>query len=162
MIFTYFLVNDDGLLLGEFNGMSIPPKAILDRPPVQALPSFNEEGEVVPPTHYAVWKEGSWLLFDTLPDFKLINPEKWLADQKALRKHEVAAIVVTTTAGNSFDGNEDAQNRMSRAVTAMSDTDTITWVLADNTASTVSREELREALRLAGEAMSSIWVRPYL
>ena len=85
-----------------------------------------------------------------------------IIDQKAVRQNEVANITVTTTAGNTFDGNEDAQNRMSRAVTAMSDTDTITWVLADNTVSTVSRGELREALRLAGEAMSSIWVRPYV
>ncbi len=165
-MFTYFLFDDNGLLIGEFNGFSIPKNATLNRPSSEALPSIsvNDDGEtiVTPPTHFAVWKDGDWLLFDAMPDFKLINPEKWLTDQKALRKTEVANITVTTAAGNTFDGNEDAQNRMSRAVIAMSDTDTITWVLADNTVATVSRDELREALRLAGEAMSSIWLRPYV
>lgn len=33
--------------------------------------------------------------------------------------------------------------------------------LADNKPSTATREELREALRLAGEAQTTIWVRPY-
>ena len=60
----------------------------------------------------------------------------------------------TTAAGKVFDGNEDAQNRMSRAVNAMEDADTLPWVLADNTIAQVSRAELREALKLAGAAMA--------
>jgi len=85
-----------------------------------------------------------------------------LAAAKAARQAEVEAIKVTTVAGNTFDGDEDAQNRMSRAVTSMEPGDTIPWVLADNTVAVVEQDELKEALRLAGAAMAEIWVRPYL
>lgn len=80
---------------------------------------------------------------------------------KAIRAEEVAAITVTTASSKVFDGDEKSQDRMSRAVAAMDDTGTILWVLADNTPATVTRAELREALRLAGEAQTAIWVRPH-
>lgn len=64
-------------------------------------------------------------------------------------------------AGKSFDGHEDAQNRMARAITGMEDTDEILWVLADNTPAMVGKTELKEALRLAGQAQTAVWVKPY-
>ena len=85
-----------------------------------------------------------------------------LAAAKSARQAEVDAIIVTTQSGKVFDGNEDAQNSMSRAVNAMEDADTLPWVLADNTIAQVTRAELREALKLAGASMAEIWVRPYL
>lgn len=81
---------------------------------------------------------------------------------KRQRASDVARIVVTTAADNAFDGHEDAQNRMSRAIQMMGDADVLPWVLADNTVAQVGRAELQEALRLAGLAMAEIWVRPYL
>lgn len=90
------------------------------------------------------------------------TPEELLAQAKAARATEVDAIVVTTISGKTFDGNEQAQERMSRAITALDPGETTLWVLADNTPATVTRDELREALRLAGEAQTAIWVRPYL
>lgn len=85
-----------------------------------------------------------------------------LAAAKAARQAEVEAITVTTQSGRVFDGNEDAQNRMSRAVNAMDEADTLPWVLADNAIGEVNRQELREALKLAGAAMATIWVKPYV
>lgn len=84
-----------------------------------------------------------------------------LTQAKVARVAEVEAIVVTTASGNTFDGDEDSQGRMARAVVAMGEVDTTLWVLADNTPVVVTREELREALRLTGEAQTAIWVRPY-
>lgn len=84
-----------------------------------------------------------------------------LAQAKQIRQAEVDAIQVITEAGNVFDGNEDAQTRMARAVISMTDTDTINWVLADNSIANVTKAELIEALRLAGLEMSNIWVKPY-
>ena len=84
-----------------------------------------------------------------------------LAAAKAVRQAEVEAITVTAASGKVFDGNEDAQNRMSRAVNAMEDADALPWVLANNTVAQVTRAELCEALKLAGAAMAEIWVRPY-
>ena len=84
-----------------------------------------------------------------------------LQKAKHQRQADVDSIVVTTSTGKQFDGNEDAQNRMSRGISVMSDTDTMIWVLADNTLAQVNKAELVEALKLAGQEMAQIWVRPY-
>ena len=80
---------------------------------------------------------------------------------KTLRQAEVNAIVITTASGKAFDGDEQSQDRMSRAINALNALETTLWVLSDNTPTMVSREELQEALRLAGAAQTAIWVRPY-
>ena len=84
-----------------------------------------------------------------------------LAKAKQLRKEAVSAITVTTASGKEFDGDEDSQNRMSRAISAMGDGDETQWVLADNSVVTATKAELKEALRLAGAAMTTIWMQPY-
>lgn len=80
---------------------------------------------------------------------------------KTLRQAEVNAIVITTASGKAFDGDEQSQDRMSRAINALNALETTLWVLSDNTPTMVSREELQEALRLAGAAQTAIWVKPY-
>lgn len=79
-------------------------------------------------------------------------------DTKAIRQDEVNKLVVTTSTGKTFDGDEVAQNRMARAVVAMEAGEETQWILADNTVVMVTREELREALRLAGSEQTPIWV----
>lgn len=80
-------------------------------------------------------------------------------DFVANRAIAVAAITVTTTAGNTFNGDEASQNRMARSIVALSDTDTITWVLADNSTIQATKAELQEALKLSGEAQTALWVQ---
>jgi len=82
--------------------------------------------------------------------------EEW----KSARSAAVEAIKVTTLAGNTFDGDEISQGRMARAVSSMEDVDTVLWVLADNSVIQATKEELKEALRLAGSAQAAIWVLP--
>ena len=80
---------------------------------------------------------------------------------KAKRAAAVEAIAVTTTAGNTFDGDETSQGRMARAIIglqAAGDGATIPWVLADNTSVSVTAAELLEALALAGLAQAAVWV----
>lgn len=84
-----------------------------------------------------------------------------LAKAKAARAAAIAAITVTTSNGNTFDGDEKSQDRMTRALAGMDEADTLPWVLADNTVAVVGRAELREALRLAGAEMAAIWVGVY-
>lgn len=82
---------------------------------------------------------------------------------KAQRDAAVAAIKVTTVAGNTFDGDETSQDRMTRAVVAMGAApagSTVNWVLADNSVIDATQEELAEALLLAGTAQAAIWVIP--
>ncbi|MCE3025724.1 hypothetical protein [Salinicola sp. DM10] len=77
---------------------------------------------------------------------------------KAGRSEKVERIQVTTSAGHTFDGDEVSQNRMARAVAGLDDGEAMPWVLADNTVIQASRAELREAMRLAGEAQAAVWV----
>ena len=79
---------------------------------------------------------------------------------KAERATAVESIKVTTTAGNTFDGDEISQTRMARAIIALQATGTpsVTWVLSDNSAIQASAAELNEALALAGAAQAAVWV----
>ncbi|MFM1691807.1 DUF4376 domain-containing protein [Aeromonas salmonicida] len=76
---------------------------------------------------------------------------------KAGRMERVSVIVVEVD-GLRFDGDEDSQNRMARAV-AGADlmTETIEWTLADNTVVVVSVQTIKTACRLAGEEQTRIW-----
>lgn len=78
---------------------------------------------------------------------------------KAARAAAVDAIVVTVKTGKTFDGNEDAQNRMNRAITGLqaAGVPTIRWTLADNSEADVTLAELTEALILAGQEQSRLW-----
>jgi len=86
------------------------------------------------------------------------TPKQLYAQAKQDKILAVSQIKVTTTSGKAFDGDEVSQNRMARAVTASSVGDTTQWILADNTQASVTHEELKEALLLAGEAMTEIWM----
>ena len=79
---------------------------------------------------------------------------------KAQRQIAVNNIVVTTQAGNTFDGDETSQTRMTRAILAMQATgsESINWVLADNSVIQATIAELTEALALAGAEQSRLWV----
>lgn len=129
-------------------------------------PDHNPSVEKVSIKSAPEFVAGEWVVgFDVNPlsDVeKTRATEVGLFEAKARRQVAIDSLVVTAQSGKTFDGNEDAQNRMSRAITAMEDTDTLPWVLADNTIALVSRAELKEALKLAGAAMAEIWVQPYL
>jgi biopolymer transport protein ExbD len=88
-----------------------------------------------------------------------------LAAAKATRAAAVAAITVEVD-GMVFDGDEAAQERMARTVTAATATgasmdDTTVWVLHDNTVAQPTIRQLATALRLAGEAQTALWTKPY-
>ena len=79
---------------------------------------------------------------------------------KQKRAEKVDAITVTTKAGHTFDGDETSQNRMARAIIALSTglAPSVTWVLADNSVIAATAAELTEALALAGQAQAAVWV----
>ena len=87
--------------------------------------------------------------------------EEELARAKAERARAVAALTVEVD-GLTFDGDEQAQERMARAVLmAESPEETMEWVLADNSTAVVSAGQLRRACRAAGKAQGALWVKPY-
>lgn len=87
--------------------------------------------------------------------------EEQLQAAKAERAAAVAAITVTVD-GMVFDGDEKAQERMSRAVNMADSMDEKTeWVLHDNTVAIVTAAQLRQACRAAGQAQTALWTKPY-
>jgi hypothetical protein len=73
------------------------------------------------------------------------------------RDVQVMAIQVTTVSGKAFDGCETSQNRMARAVAVGSAGDSTMWRLADDSWVSVTWEELKEALKLAGTEQTNLW-----
>ena len=106
-----------------------------------------------------------------LPNGITLNRPEKTADEIAIeemvkakteRADYVSKIVVEVD-GMKFDGDETSQDRMARSVVALNDdNETVQWVLADNTIAHVTRVQLKQALRLAGEAQTAIWANPYL
>ena len=89
--------------------------------------------------------------------------EELRAEWKASRAAAVEAIVATTAAGNTFDGDEISQGRMARAILALNASapgTTVNWVLADNSVINATAAELAEALALAGAEQAAMWVAP--
>ncbi len=89
----------------------------------------------------------------------LPGPTDPRAQAKAARAEAVNNIKVTTKAGNTFDGDEKSQARMSRAILVLSTgfANEVPWVLADNSVIQADAAELTEALALSGQAQSALW-----
>lgn len=83
-----------------------------------------------------------------------------LAQAKAERADAVSKIIVTVD-GMAFDGDEESQQRVARSIIALEDGETMPWVLYDNTIAEVTKEQLKQVLRLAGQKQSELWVVPY-
>ena len=91
------------------------------------------------------------------------TPEQILAAKKAERQAIVFSITVTVSSGKVFDGNEEAQSRMSRAIQTaeIAGIERTTWVLANSVPTVVTLPELKEALVLSMQAMGAVWATPY-
>lgn len=137
---------------------------IIDKPTGYRL-EFWWESESL---HYQ-WYEGEDLLegegTEPVMDPVDESEEARLARLKAERAEAVNNIVVEVD-GMLFNGDEEAQNRIDRTITAATAAgfgpdDTTTWVLYDNTVATVSVKQLAQVLLLAGQKQTELWVIPY-
>ena len=151
-----------------FPGRSFPVSGEVDMPDVRSYmpaptPQYN------PATHAAreVEPVGGVQQWEVYPLTKEQAQENAAAavieareQAKADRQTAVDSILVTTAAGNTFDGDEISQTRMARAIIALQTTGTpaVTWVLADNSVIQATAVELSEALALAGAKQAEIWV----
>lgn len=111
--------------------------------------------------HYIEEVNGEYFIRQIAPPTDEEIAAEELAKAKAKRAEYVAKLVVTVD-DLQFDGDETSQDRMARSCVALNDGETVQWVLADNTIAQVTKEQLRQALRLAGEAQTAIWADPYL
>lgn len=89
-----------------------------------------------------------------------------LAEAKAERAEAVSKIIVEVD-GMKFDGDETAQTRMGRTISAAMalgvdlNTEKRAWVLADNTVAEPTIAQLAKALELAGNEQTRLWTVPY-
>ena len=111
--------------------------------------------------HYIEEVNGEYFIRQVAPPTDEEIAAEALAKAKAERAEFVAKLVVTVD-DLPFDGDETSQDRMARSCVALNEGETVQWVLADNTIAQVTKEQLRQALRLAGEAQTAIWANPYL
>jgi len=123
------------------------------------------------PAFFGTCPDDSDIYIDgVIAEFAQADYEQMRADEMSARPTErdvakiqrqiaVDAITVTVN-GKVFDGDETSQTRMARAIIGMqaTSTPTLTWVLSDNTVTEATVTELTEALVLAGQAQSDVWV----
>jgi hypothetical protein len=91
------------------------------------------------------------------------SPQRARALKNLDRDRLVEQIQVTTLAGNVFNGDEDSQNRISRAIVILRGKPagtTIKWVMANNAVVNVTLAEFVEALTAAFAAQTAIWTQP--
>jgi hypothetical protein len=106
------------------------------------------------PSEAHVFIGGSWVLDERIKArLDLADYEQWKLD----RADAVSKITVEVD-GMIFDGDEDSQTRMSRAIVSMNDSETTLWKLNNNTVAIVSKAQLQSALRLAGENQTQLWM----
>lgn len=89
-----------------------------------------------------------------------MTPEQQREAWKWTRDTAVANIVVTTTSGRVFDGDEISQARLARAILGLQarpEVVTVKWILANNSVAEVSLSELQEALALAILRQTELW-----
>ena len=105
-----------------------------------------------PPNSYSVWDGNKWV------EDEILKNEFVILGKKAEKELRLSQIVVTTTNGNVFDGNETARINMTSAIMSaelINKTEDY-WKLADNSTKLVSLDELKEALALAIQEVGNI------
>lgn len=128
-----------------------------------ALPFTAKQGD---PHGHGIFEEAVLGTFGPIVEYSepVLSPEQVLAEKKRQRKKTVDSSTVRVSSGKIFDGDEEAQSRMTRAVVVagIAGLTECTWVLANNVPTTVTFTELKEALTLAMQAQGAVWASPYL
>ena len=133
-----------------------------------------KKGQIISEKEYtqaAIWcnknehfitRVGKDLIIDCYPE----PTEEEIAAEILLKakaeRAEIVSKIVVMVDDLPFDGDETSQDRMARSCVALNDGETVQWVLADNSIAHVTKEQLRQALRLSGEAQTAIWANPYI
>lgn len=96
-----------------------------------------------------------------------VPTEEELLEQAKVERAKAVSKIIVEVDGMKFDGDETAQTRMGRTIsTALAlgvdiNTEKRVWVLADNTVAEPTVAQLAEALRLAGDEQTRLWIVPY-
>ena len=106
------------------------------------------------PNSYSVWDDST----KTWVEDEILKNELTILDKKAEKELRLSHIVVTTSNGNVFDGNESARINMTSAIMSaelINKTEEY-WKLADNSTKLITLDELKEALALSIQEVGNI------
>lgn len=108
-----------------------------------------------------LWEElQEWLVkYKPLPEYTEQEiAEQEIARLKAEKEQRLNTLVVTTSNGNSFDGNLEARTNMTSAILSadLLGLKEENWKLADNSIKLIQLSELKEALALAIQEVGNI------
>ena len=134
---TKYYVDVNGNYLGGFDGVEAP----------------NGSVEVAQPPEHGldIWTGSAWV--KPLP-----TAEQLAIEAKQAKELALEALVVTTSSGKVFQGNETARVNMLSAITsaALIGQTSANWKLADNTTALVTLNEVKEALALSIQRVGEI------
>jgi len=90
------------------------------------------------------------------PELSYLIKDK-IKELNKIRNKEVN--IITMTINNiTLDGNEKSQERISRAINALDPEETTFWIDVNGEPQELSREQLKMALKLAGQKQTEIFV----
>ncbi len=81
-----------------------------------------------------------------------------LLQMNRLRNNETKKIIVEILDNIILNGDEKSQERISRAISVLDPEETTFWIDANGEAQELTRESLKEALKLAGQKQTEIFV----
>lgn len=162
-----------------FKDIKVGETPVLDEegnPVMEPIFESQEQFEEIPnmvDVEINVWDKLQELHADPDSPVTILPIPQSVLDEESLnafrdsRSSAIQTATVTTIAGNCYDANETAQERMNRAITAASvagmvDTDELSWSLnTDPTGvmSTVTIADLKEAFVLAVQQMATLMER---
>lgn len=142
----YYFLDEDGVIIGSGAEKHAAYKN------VEAAKVDIPNGQS--PYGYAL-KNGKWEPSDGM---RAAAEAEQKAQIKALKEEEIASIVVRTSGGRKFKGDEKSQNRMSLALERARrlGLEALEWKLAGGEIEQVTPDELEEALNLAVAKTSEI------
>ncbi len=153
----YDETSDDWVIVADYRGDTLYSKTDGELFVIEKLGDIPENLTLFArPSKAHDWDGKQWVLnsakqSELEAQEKSIAEAQFLEQKRAEKRAALDSIVVTTSSGKIFDGNETARVNMLSAITAseISGQTDSGWKLADNTLAMVNVSEIKEALALS-------------
>lgn len=135
-------------------GKTVYSKTTKETIEVDYLGKIKDEYTLSEPNQFDKWSEDTqyWI------EDEILKNEYLTLQKKAKKVEKLNTLVVTTSYGNNFDGNEAARLNMVSAIQSaelLGQTEN-KWKMADNSVKLISLNELKEALALSIQKVGEI------
>ena len=118
----------------------------------EGLIEVNQDNLIYPIKDNYIFKDNK---LEQVQDIR--KKETSIKELKQKRTQDTQNIQVQVQ-DNIFAGDEESQGRLARAISVLQEGESTIWITENNGAQEVLREDLQEALKLAGQEQTKIWV----